>query len=434
MDRGLKRFKKRKKDHHSSRDGAYVTRPISLEKTLKNLPPAPENNIIYFHIPYCSKICSFCNMRRGLGFPTKEYTETLLQHIKILGRQKGLQVPIDSIYFGGGTPSTLETEDIYKTLDTLYENFPIRKDAEISLETSLTELSPKKLEILKNHGINRISVGVQTFSDSGRKLFQRRGTGEFARKRLWEYRDLGFENINIDFIYNYPGEKTEEFERDLMTFKELDLAGFSLYSLMVMPGSVMEQVISKEKLSEEERIKKDMEFFQKALEIREREGWEQLELTKIVKPGRDEYKYIRHRLNQGWTIPIGAGAGGTIGHTMFMGNIDVEKYAESVGQLLQTKGMAFKDLYFQQKAILNPLQLGYLWKKDLEESPLLEEVKVLIDEGYFTEDKDRYYLTDIGLFWGNSISEYLWDLFPKPKKSLMTKGMMKMMGKGRTKY
>lgn len=419
MRRGLTRFQKRKKDHHGAGGGAYIKGPITLGETLKNLPPFPENNIIYLHIPFCSKICSFCNMRRGLGFPTKEYVETLLLHIKTLGERKELQgLPIDSIYFGGGTPSTLQTEELCQVLDALQDYFPVKETAEISMETSITELTTEKLQAAMEHGLNRISVGIQTFSDEGRKLFQRRGSGDFVRERLAEYKKVGLENINIDLIYNYPGETLEDFEEDLMSFKALDLAGFSLYSLIIMPGSSMERMIAKENLSEEERFIRDMDFFQKALEVRDREGWEQMELTKIVQPGRDEYKYIRHRLAQGWTLPIGAGAGGNIGSMAMMGPILLDDYKTMVHHLMEAKGMDFTEIYYKRKAIINPLQLGYLWKKDLEgEGALLkDEIESLLQEGYFVEEKDRYRLTDLGLFWGNSISAKLWELFPEPEQ------------------
>lgn len=416
FSKGNARFAARKKDHHGSGGSAYIIDRRTLGECIQ--APCGQNAAVYLHIPFCSKLCSFCNMRRGLGFPDEAYVALMLRHIRSIRELAGRRLPVSSIYFGGGTPTTLSADAICRILDALSEAFLLSDDAEISMETSLRELTVPTLKRAMAHGLNRISVGVQTFDDAGRKLLGRYGDGHFARKRLAEYRAAGLKNVNIDLIYGYPGETVEAFRRDLADFDALDLAGFSYYALIVMPGSPMERIVARHALPEAERNRLDGLFFSEALRARDRFGYEQMELTKIVRPNRDAYRYIRNRIAGEWTIPIGAGAGGNVGGGALMNPIDLGAYARSLDALGAMSMPVFSPLYRERKRAISTIQLGYLERRHLEEGAILRsiapEVEALHREGYFAKDKTRYLLTDLGLYWGNSIQEDLFSKLPPP--------------------
>lgn len=222
----------------------YIKTSVSLEEILSQENPK-KNTVMYIHVPFCSKICSFCNMRRSLSKVYEDYDKFLIKHINMIGNTiYGKTTTIDSVYFGGGTPTTMNEKQLAGVLNAIYDNFHINKNAEISMETTLTELTPEKLKYLKNYGLNRISVGVQTFSDKGRILLNRTGNGKFAKERILNYLDTGFKNVNIDLIFNYPYQTEDELREDMNIIGELDLAGYSMYSLILDNNSQLAKKVN----------------------------------------------------------------------------------------------------------------------------------------------------------------------------------------------
>lgn len=408
------RFAERVKSHHGSGNSEkFVRRPKGMKEVLSAGECPTEDNIIYVHVPFCSKICSFCNMRRSKGIPSDDYADLVSRHIEQITKYDYVKnAPIDSIYFGGGTPTTLAPKAIERILTAIRKHFQLKDTVEFSFETSLTDLTDEKLCMMRSLGVNRLSVGVQTFADAGRKLLNRLGGREFAVEKLKRFRELGIENVNIDIIYNYPYEDVETLRSDLEQFWDLDLAGFSYYSLMIQKNSPMMKIAEAENLTPEEKKARDRRFFQEVMDFKHEKGMEQMELTKIVRPERDRYKYIRHRLAGNGTFPLGAGAGGGFGGAAFMNPLDLSEYASMLEKFDEVRGMTFSSDYYRLKKITSQLQLA---KMDLEsvEEPFHETVENFMDEmtshGFATRKGNQYDFTDEGVFWGNSMSAELWE-------------------------
>ncbi|MFV0342522.1 MAG: coproporphyrinogen-III oxidase family protein [Anaerocolumna sp.] len=396
-------FNTRLKTHHSAMadGGKYLLGPRNLvdmlqQKDQKNQEVAT----IYIHVPFCSKICSFCNMRRSLQQPHAQYADWIVKEIKNYGSQPLCQdMIIDAVYFGGGTPTTLPTEDLRKILRALKDNFRFTDTVEITIETTVTELSEDKILMFEQEGVNRFSVGVQTFHENGRKGMNRVGTGANAYNKLAFLKKAGFATISMDLIYNYAGQTMEDLSEDLKKMVSLELDGFSMYSLINMKEAKMEEA---------QGIDNDERMFFHIAETMGKEGYRFLELTKMVR--KDQYKYIMNRHRGADTLPLGAGAGGSVSGLGIMNPINLSEYQDSVSNFFNRKGMLMSEAYKNNVIFKGDLQTGYLPRnislyqdKEAYEDMLYK----LIKENYVINDGLDYRLTQKGIFWGNTISREL---------------------------
>lgn len=408
------RFNKRIKSHHLGRKlSSFMSGSKKLDEILNST--GEREQVIYIHIPYCSNICSFCNMNRSLDRPKKDYIDLIIDQLKYYSESNRFKTStFSSIYFGGGTPSILSERDLYKILDALHSSANLEPDIEITMESSLTDLNDEKFNTIRSSGVNRLSIGVQTFSNDGRKFLNRRGDKDFAYNRLKYIRNSGFENLNIDLIYNYFNQSKAELIEDLKLIDELDLAGFSMYSLIIMNESELGKNLEKYNINRSSS--RDREFFDTVLEYSK--NYEYLELTKRVKKGRDEYKYIKQRLAGKDTFPLGAGAGGSIENLLIMNPIDIDKYEYNVYNPENVNGMYFKDDYFKYKKAIDTIQLLYYNPNILNDERINEYFKTLENENYLYKEKDIYKLNDNGVFWGNNIIDSIWNIVLEYEKAL----------------
>ncbi len=396
-------FNARLKTHHSAMaEGAkYLLGQKDLvdiiqQNNSENKQPAT----IYIHVPFCSKICSFCNMRRSLQHPHEKYADWIVEEIRnYSGYAACKELVFDAVYFGGGTPTTLSKEDLRKILRALKETFRFTDTAEFTIETTITQLTEDKISMFEEEGVNRFSVGVQTFHDEGRRSMNRIGSGEQAYEKLKNLKKADFANISMDLIYNYQGQTTQDLEEDLEKIVSLDLDGFSMYSLINMKET---------KINEAQGLENDEKIFFQIAETMEEEGYHFLELTKMVR--NDPYKYIMNRHRGGDTLPLGAGAGGSIYGLGIMNPINLEEYYTSIVHFKERKGMLMNDAYKEHVIFKGDLQTGYLPRntalyQDLEAYE--EMLQKLIAENYVIKEGAEYRLTHKGIFWGNTISREL---------------------------
>ena len=409
-------YKERKKSQHDVHmDFAKYTAGMrTLEQTLAQPNTEQGKKSIYIHVPYCKKICSFCNMRRTINPVPDDYADLVIRQIEAYGKTEYVKTStITSVYFGGGTPTTLPSEQLAAILQALYHNFNIDKNAEISMETTVSELDDEKLGVLFQNGLNRFSIGVQTFNDEGRKTLGRIGSGKKAEVLIKKAFKAGFKNVNIDIIYNYPHETETIVREDLRRAFDLDIAGFSFYSLMVSDASKIGALYQD---TAEKKFENDACFFLAIVDEGRKAGYDFLEITKLVKPGRDTYEYIRSGHTGGDIFPVGAGAGGSINSTSFMNPLKNDTFTEQA-IALKTMGMSVKPEYKRIKRFSGLLQEGViaaelLTKEELEKAGVL--MTRLEKEGLIHQKQDagRRTFTDKGFFWGNSLAaDFVSNLF-----------------------
>ncbi len=205
--------------------------------------PSPDYRAIYIHIPFCIKKCIYCDFysKTDLGF-IPDYINALETEIK---KRSGQPAKINTVYFGGGTPSLLSIEEVDSLLNTIKDNFSILPDAEISFEINPGTVDFKYLEKLKNIGINRLSIGVQSFSDDKLEFLKRIHTADQAVKAVDDAKQAGFSNISLDLIYGLPFETQSMWLEDLEKAVNMKPAHLSCYMLTIEPLTPLDKYVKK---------------------------------------------------------------------------------------------------------------------------------------------------------------------------------------------
>jgi anaerobilin synthase len=375
----------------------------SLEKLLHSKPGNSPRGV-YLHVPFCDRICTFCNMNRKLAAMDglQKYSAKLEKEFLDAGQTPYVQEKeFDVMYFGGGTPTVFPPAELENLLDTVTRNIPLSSSAEWTVETTLHNLSDEKIKMLARAGVNRLSVGIQTFSDRGRKLLGRTGNQESIVTRMEQVRRLFDGTLGIDIIYSYPGQTLQELDEDLLWTERLGIDGVSFYSLMIQEDSTLSRRIQEGSLMFERNIGGDLELHNRLYRGMLDHGFELLELTKMVKPGRDEYRYIKVRYSNGDILPLGTGAGGRIGNH--------QVYRMAPGRdMIAPVNTAF-DGY---NLLLGYLQYGLYDGEELSlrcpDCPpeyVLSLLKQYSAEGLLEKKApDSWRLTPEGVFWGNNLA------------------------------
>lgn len=405
-------FTERYKSHHdASRDlkkqyTAGISGEVYLPAVLAG--EAESRRVIYLHVPFCNKVCSFCPFHRPDELDRREYHHDLIDGMHKLQSYPYMQAPIDAINFGGGTPTSLSPAQMKAVLAELHNSFPIAPGAEISVETSATGLSDEMISVLIAGGINRLSVGIQTFDDPARKLLGRRGSGEFAASRVAAAIRAGIRNTSVDLLYHYPGQTDAQLRNDLNTVAALDVAGVSLYSLVLHEKTPLYRRLddpAKEKLRDMTREK---ELFDMIFDRLAPHGYKMLELSKLVKDGRDRYDYMEIRHSGGSCIAIGHGAGGNIENYFYHNSYTTPDVSDKIR--ICSRGRVLLPEYRVLDALIYSLQKGgtslapFSEKLGLDLPSLFgEKLAAFSDAGYLTVNGDTVTLTQDGVFFGNNI-------------------------------
>lgn len=236
---------------------------------------------IYLHIPFCRKKCSYCDFYSVVR-PTlvPDFTKAIRKELK----QNNSAEPIHSIYFGGGTPSILESKDLDNILNDIHETFSVSDKAEITLEANPEDISESKLIDWKQAGINRLSIGIQSTNDDILKQLKRNHTAKDALHCLELSIQKGFDNLSADLIYGLPGLSVEQWETSLNQLLDSGITHLSAYHLGLEPGTLMHKQV-------ENRIiqlpNEDISLaqFQMLFEKTESKGFPWYEISNFAKPG-----------------------------------------------------------------------------------------------------------------------------------------------------
>ncbi len=215
---------------------------------------------IYVHIPFCKKACHYCDFHFTT---TQYYRDEIIQQLANEIEQKKNYLSkqtLNTIYFGGGTPSILNEEELRLLLNSIHRNFVVAKNAEITLEANPDDLSMEKLLILKKIGINRLSIGIQSFLDEDLKWMNRAHNAAQAKKAVMNAANAGFNNISIDLIYGLPTSTLADWHTNLALAVILPVQHLSCYCLTVEDNTALHHFIKKGKVSEKKDEVSSEEF------------------------------------------------------------------------------------------------------------------------------------------------------------------------------
>ena len=200
---------------------------------------------IYIHIPFCKKACIYCNFHFTTSIKNKQaLLEAMLLEIELRKNYVGGEI-IETIYFGGGTPSILEPAEIERIIRAIYKNFQIIETPEVSLEANPENLTIEYLTAIKNLGINRLSIGIQSFHDKDLEYLGRIHSAEQAVDCVKNAQKVGIDNITVDLIYGIPGLSKKNWLQNLDKIQELGIPHFSAYCLTIEEKTILFNQINK---------------------------------------------------------------------------------------------------------------------------------------------------------------------------------------------
>lgn len=247
---------------------------------------------IYLHIPFCKQACHYCDFHFSTSAKYKdEMLNALRTEIK-LRRHYLDNEKIETIYFGGGTPSVLNTEDIHTLLGNITSLFDVSEHAEITLEANPDDLHDQKVKELRQTPVNRFSIGIQSFFEEDLKWMNRAHNSGEAESSVKRVQDAGFENITVDLIYGFPLLSNMKWEQNIRKLLKLGIPHISSYSMTVEPKTALAMFIAKGKEKAMNESQSSEQFLILINQLTEA-GFEHYEISNFAKPGM----YSRHNSN-----------------------------------------------------------------------------------------------------------------------------------------
>jgi len=247
---------------------------------------------IYIHIPYCKQACHYCDFYFSTSVQTKDAFLGALKREMALRKDYLQGEQINSVYFGGGTPSLLSESELNGIFTELGRHFSIADTAEITLEANPDDLSVEKLEMLKKATVNRLSIGLQSFEEKDLVYMNRSHTAEMGKGSVKRAQDAGFENISVDLIYGTPGLSRKGWEHNLSEVFKLGVQHLSCYALTVEPRTALDHFIRAGKRTGPDE-EQSSEHFEVLLEEVQRNNFIQYEISNFALDGF----YSRHNSN-----------------------------------------------------------------------------------------------------------------------------------------
>ena len=287
---------------------------------------------LYVHIPFCKQKCMYCDFPayQNLQDYYETYVYALVQEMDLWVSEhpESKERSIDTIYFGGGTPTELSIQQLQMIVDKIKSTFTITDDCHMTIESNPGEVDLQYLTKLVKLGFNRISFGVQTFDDKALTMLHRSHNGEKAKQAVYDAKEAGFTDINIDLIYGLPRQTLEDIQRNLNIVKDLPINHISTYGLQVEIGTYLYHLVQKNLISiPSESI--DESMYDMMMDGLKELGFERYEISNFAKG----HSYSRHNLKYWHYIDyLGFGAGA---HSFYDGvrrsnNRNVMPYIQAV--------------------------------------------------------------------------------------------------------
>ena len=365
---------------------------------------------IYIHIPFCKQRCNYCAFYSSTLYNIKEeYADAVCK--ELLMRKEYIKgEEIKTIYFGGGTPSTLPITLLQKICDTIYKNYSVCSNAEITIECNPDDLTEEFLAVLRQLPFNRISMGVQSFSDRQLKRLGRRHNAEKARRAVGNARAAGYKNISIDLMFALPGSTIEEWEESINEAISLNPEHISAYNLMYEEDTPLHRALQRgdfEELSEEENV----EQFRMLIKRMKEAGYCHYEISNFAKPGY-ESRHNSSYWNDTAYIGCGAAAHSYNGDSREWNISDIKEYIkgiESNNRNYEIEHLTEEERY--NDAILTRLRtsdgIPLAWMKNKFSqrlnSYMLNAAKKHIEYGNIKKTDETLSLTEKGIFISDAV-------------------------------
>lgn len=372
---------------------------------------------IYLHIPFCKQACHYCNFHFSTSLRQKgAMVEAIVRELDL--QKDYLQgAPLSSIYFGGGTPSLLDANELEQIFSKIYQLHSVQADAEITLEANPDDLSLEKLKALRNSPVNRLSIGIQSFAEEDLRFMNRAHNAHEARACIENALALGFDNLTLDLIYGAPTTSHEQWAKNLDTLFQYPIPHISAYCLTVEPKTALDHFVRQGKAAPVDEEHANTQFLH-LMEATLAQGYEHYEISNFAKPGR----YARHNSSY-WLgesyLGIGPSAHSFNGQSRQWNVANNAKYLkilneEELAELGDTGLFELEELSpatRYNEYVMTGLRT--IWGCDLQkiapafQAYFLENVQPFIDKGQVLVQNHQYRLSNSGKFMADYIAAQL---------------------------
>ncbi len=368
---------------------------------------------LYVHIPFCKKKCKYCDFISFSSCEEKvdEYIECLIKEIEYRKCDK----LVSTIYIGGGTPSLIDSKYISKILKTIYSNFNVLADCEITIEINPGTITEKKLIDYKDAGINRLSIGLQSTEDRILELIGRIHNYEDFCQTYEIARKVGFKNINVDLMLAIPTQTEEELIGSVNKIIKLNPEHISLYSLILEDGTELEKLISKKMLELVDENTERMMYW-KTKKILEKNGYNHYEISNFSKKGF-ESKHNVDCWNQEEYFGMGVSAHSYFQNRRFSNTEKLKQYIENLKNEKYEKNIEVHEEQDKSNKMKEFMMIGLRkiegikisdFERKFRINPLFYfrfEIDELTNKGLIEIDLDNIKLTSKGLDFANQVFE-----------------------------
>jgi putative oxygen-independent coproporphyrinogen III oxidase len=311
---------------------------------------------LYVHIPFCSAICNYCNFNRGLfdAVLKDRYTAALLTEIG----EAGDGSPADTIFFGGGTPSLLEPGEVQAIIETCRRAWDVASDAEITLEANPETATPERLAGFRSAGVNRLSIGVQSFSDEELRRLSRLHSADKAVTAFHAARGAGFDNVSLDLMMWLPQQAVSHWLESVDALIALGPEHASMYLLEIYPNAPLRDAMARGAWSvapEDDAA----EMYFSGLDRMDQAGYVQYEISNVARPGRESRHNLKYWTDGEW-LGFGCGAHSTRRGVRWKNRSGTEEYISTVtgGGQLATERRVLTDAERLEEALFMGLRLS----------------------------------------------------------------------------
>lgn len=336
--------------------GVPMPRPQWQNIWKKKLPHATDvDALAYLHIPFCANHCVFCGFYRNSWKDSQSsvYTDKIIEEMAAEAEVRTGKGKIRAVYFGGGTPTALLTEDLVRLIRACYQYLPLAEDCEFTIEGRMSHFDLEKAQACLEAGANRISIGVQTFNTAIRRRLGRKHSGDEAFEYLAKLCELDAV-IVADLMFGLPNQTDEVWQNDIARATELPLSGLDTYAFNLYPMLPINRMIEKGAFPTPPSFDIQADQYAYTVETLLEKGWEQVSNSHFAYPGRGERNRYNTLIKSDIScLAFGSGAGGNFGGFSYQVQGDLESYlATPKGE----KNIAFMSGHSPNKALLSKVQ------------------------------------------------------------------------------
>ena len=364
---------------------------------MENLQEIKKDKSVYIHIPFCDSICSYCDFCKFLKNDNwvDKYLDCLNNEINTTYKGEYIK----TLYIGGGTPSSLNIEELNK-LFNIIKVFKRNKDIEFTFECNIENITEEKLKLLYENGVNRLSIGIQTFNNKYLKYLNRNHNKEMIVNRINLAKKIGFTNINIDLIYGLKDQNIEDLKQDLDYFLDLDITHISTYSLIIEPHTVLY-------INNEENINEDLDYdmYNLIINLLEKHGYNHYEVSNFSKEGYESKHNLTYWNNDEY-YGFGMGASGYINNIRYDNTRSINEYFNN-NYVLDSHELS-KEEIIENEFILGLRKINGINKKSFYNKydidiKSIDVVNKLLKENKLLEDEKNIYINPKYIYVSNDI-------------------------------